>query len=155
MLAGQETVDPEVQLRRAAHARHFSASRKERASLSYRKPTTRGKTGEGRRDGQARCVRPSRLPRAGIAAPSQGDADPFSFNEDATNRAAKSASIAASDGCFRRPCGSPRSETVCKCSRADRALLSDGPNDAACGSCVVRRQLILLVDHLVVFGKRR
>jgi hypothetical protein len=35
------------------------------------------------------------------------------------------------------------------------ALLSDGPNDAACGSCVVRGQLILLVDHLVVFGKRR
>jgi hypothetical protein len=48
-----------------------------------------------------------------------------------------------------------RSETVSKCSRADRALLSDGPNDAACGSCVVRRQLILLLDHLIVFGKRR
>jgi hypothetical protein len=93
--------------------------------------------------------------RAGIAAPSQGDADPFSFNEDATNRTAKSASIAASDGYFRRPCESLRSETVSKCSRADRALLSDGPNDAACGSCVVRGQLILLLDHLIVFGKRR
>jgi hypothetical protein len=67
----------------------------------------------------------------------------------------KSASIAASDGYFRRLCGSLRSETVSKCSRADRALLSDGPSATACGSRDVRRQLILLVDHLVVLGKRR